>query len=139
MLTSEKDVSLCSAHVEKGKKVEFEEESVKGLVFGSCVLFVLLLALFLGTTGKAEPDFLTGTEQSLIDHMEYEGKLFVEAEQFSQYRDLNPETTFEPGMGDVILVANRGQAQAYLVPHDVLYVIQNQTFDPRSLAEKGRK
>ncbi len=139
MVTIEKDLSSCSAHVERVRKVEFEEESVKGLVFGSCVLFVLLLALFLGTTGKADPEFLTGTERSLIDHMEYEGKLFVEAEQFSRYRDLNPETTFEPGMGDVILVANRGQAQAYLVPRDVLYVIQNQTFDPRSLAEKGRK
>jgi hypothetical protein len=119
--------------------VQFEEESFSAIMFRSCVLFVLLLVLLIGTTGKADPEFLTATERDLIDHTEYRGTLFVETEQFSRYRDPRAATTFERGKGEVVSIANRGKAQAYLVSRELLYVIQHQTFDPLSLAEKNTK
>lgn len=115
--------------------MQFEDDDVSGLVMTSCALFILLAILLFSTFSKAEPVFFTSLEQRVIEHAEFGGKLFVDAEHFATYRDRKPATIFEPGTGEVLLVANRSGAWAYLVSREILYVIQHQTFNPAALAE----
>ncbi len=94
-----------------------------------------LLALLALIASSARADFLTYHERLLVDHTEFRGILFLDAEQFGRSKDPKADTAYEPGEGVVEKVAKRGSALAYLVSSDVLHLIQNQSFDPTSLAE----
>ncbi len=83
--------------------------------------FLVLLTLI---TSSAHADFLTSHERLLVDHTEFKGILFLDAEQFGRSKDPRTETAYEPGEGVVEKVAKRGSALAYLVSADVLFLIQ---------------